>query len=219
MKYPNVEEKNIVFFGDSNTHGTDTIRDTRFSRDVRYPGVIRRILGDKYNIIEEGLPGRTTVFDDPTKEGLNGLRYINPCLMSHTPVDLLVINLGGNDTKERFGCTAELISRGLERLIKKAKYTEAWRDEPKIIIVCPPPIREDYRELLFGEEMGDGCYEKSLEFPKYYKQVAERQNVLFFNANDYGTYTFQDSDGMHLTAEAHEKLAVNLAKFIEQNLS
>ena len=37
---------------------------------------------------EEGLSGRTTVFEDPLFEGLSGLSYIFPCLMTHEPVDL-----------------------------------------------------------------------------------------------------------------------------------
>ena len=52
-------------------------------------------------------------------EGLSGLSAIFGCLMSHEPVDLLIIMLGTNDTKERFSCNAENIAKGLERLTKK----------------------------------------------------------------------------------------------------
>lgn len=40
--------------------------------------------------MEEGLSGRTTTFRDPLYEGLTGLDYIYPCLMSHDPVGLLI---------------------------------------------------------------------------------------------------------------------------------
>ena len=70
---------------------------------------------------------------------LSGLDYIYPCLMSHEPVDLLIIMLGTNDTKERFGASAACIALGLKRLIAKAiSTTDCWRDKrPNILVVVP----------------------------------------------------------------------------------
>ena len=47
----------------------------RFPRDVRWTGVLAAMLGDGYEIIEEGLRGRTIVFDDPLLPDRNGSRY------------------------------------------------------------------------------------------------------------------------------------------------
>lgn len=86
------------------------------------------MLGDEYDVKEEGLSGRTTVFDDPLSEGLNGLTMITLCLLTHKPVDLLIVMLGTNDTKERFACTPENITFGMEHLLRKAADTwDAWR--------------------------------------------------------------------------------------------
>ena len=64
-------KKHIVCFGDSNTHGycadqndTETASD-RFSENERWTCLLQKALGEEYLIIEEGLSGRTTVFDDP----------------------------------------------------------------------------------------------------------------------------------------------------------
>ena len=56
-----VAAKRIVCYGDSNTWGSDPATRDRFPPDVRWTGVLARELGDGYQIIEEGLPGRTTV--------------------------------------------------------------------------------------------------------------------------------------------------------------
>ena len=99
-------KKTIVCFGDSNTHGYCSETGGRFDDTQRYPCLLEKYLGEGYIVREEGLSGRTTVFEDPLFEGLSGLSAIFSCLMSHEPVDLLIIMLGTNDTKERFGCNA-----------------------------------------------------------------------------------------------------------------
>ena len=53
--------------------------------------------------------------------------------MTHEPIDLLIIMLGTNDTKERFSATPENIAKELERLTQKAITTSsAWHDSPNI---------------------------------------------------------------------------------------
>ena len=113
-------KKHVVCFGDSNTHGYCAKTGGRFDENQRWTCLLQKKLGDQWLILEEGLSGRTTTFDDPIHEALSGLDYIYPCLMSHEPVDLLIIMLGTNDTKERFGASAECIALGLKRLISKA---------------------------------------------------------------------------------------------------
>jgi len=94
----------ILCFGDSNTHGSIPMRDRddsrRFGPDERWPGVLRNELGAGWTVIEEGLPGRTTLHDDPI-EGVykNGLWYLRACLESHRPIDLMTLMLGTNDLK------------------------------------------------------------------------------------------------------------------------
>ena len=133
MDYENITERRILVFGDSNTYGYDPERDGRYGETERYPCRIQALLGPGWTVIEEGLPGRTAVFDDPVTEGLCGLSYLTPCMMSHAPLDTLVVMLGTNDTKERFGCNAYLIAQGIGRLLKKAADTDAWRDKPDIL--------------------------------------------------------------------------------------
>src|SRR6185312_8487577 len=109
--------RTVLCFGDSNTHGTRPMvsleDDSRFDRSTRWPGVVEARLGDGWRVVEEGLPGRTTVHDDPI-EGFhkNGQRYLQACLESHKPLDAIVLMLGTNDLKARFNLPASDIAAG-----------------------------------------------------------------------------------------------------------
>jgi lysophospholipase L1-like esterase len=111
----------IVAFGDSNTWGYDPATATRFAPQVRWTGVMQRELGPDHSVIEEGLNGRTTVFDDPIEPDRRGADYLPPCLRSHAPLDLLIIALGCNDMKMRFSASPGDIADGAERLIEIAR--------------------------------------------------------------------------------------------------
>ena len=62
-------KKTIVCFGDSNTHGYCSETMGRFSDTERYPCLLDTYLGEGYLVREEGLSGRTTVYEDPLFEG------------------------------------------------------------------------------------------------------------------------------------------------------
>ena len=82
--------KQILCFGDSNTGGLDGETGKRFpweklaDRDIR--------------IVEEGLCGRTTIFEDPLRLGRRGTELLPTLLETHTP-DAVVLMLGTNDCK------------------------------------------------------------------------------------------------------------------------
>ena len=46
-----------------------------------------RPAGSGVRVVEEGLNGRTTRWDDPIEPGRNGLTSLRPCLDSHQPLD------------------------------------------------------------------------------------------------------------------------------------
>ena len=124
-----MDQKNILCFGDSNTHGYNSKTGGRFTVEERWTKLLQRKLGDDYYVIEEGLSGRTTSFEDPVFEGLSGLNAIYPCMMTHEPLDLVIIMLGTNDTKDRFNANGFIIGKGLERLtqiMQKRLLQERW---------------------------------------------------------------------------------------------
>lgn len=208
-------KKHIVCYGDSNTYGYCALTDSRYGEEERYPRLLQDFLGPEYLIIEEGLPGRTTSFHDPIHEGLSGLDYLYPCLMSHAPVDLLILMLGTNDTKERFGASSACIALGLKRLIGKAVATaDCWDGKgPDILIVAPKCIEKEYESTPVAATMGRGCAEKSQGLVPEFKKMAEQTGCRFFDANTVIEKN-NTTDYMHLTEDGHRKLSAALSKLI-----
>lgn len=197
----------IVAFGDSNTWGYDPATTRRFAPDVRWTGVMQRELGPDYRVIEEGLNGRTTVFDDPIEPDRRGADYLPPCLRSHAPLDLLIIALGCNDMKTRFSASPRDIASGAEFLIRLARAEAVGPDgPPRVLLVAPPPIAK----LTDFAEMFEGAREKSRVLALRYRDVAERQGVGFVDAGEF--IACSDLDGIHFEAETHAILGRTMAE-------
>lgn len=212
--------KHIVCFGDSNTHGhcadPQDCADgkNRFNESERWTQLLQSGLGSDYLVLEEGLSGRTTVFPDPLHESMSGLDVIYSTLMSHEPVDLLIIMLGTNDTKQRLGASAACIGIGMERLVRKAMSVQCWRGEPKILIICPPHILSEMAVHDCAAAMGEGCIQKSRMLAPYFAQVAVNTGAAFLDAQ--GIAEFNHVDGMHLTAKGHRMLAEKLIQIVKE---
>lgn len=212
-------QKNILCFGDSNTHGYNSKTNGRFDVNERWPKLLQKNLGDDYYVIEEGLCGRTTSFEDPVFEGLCGLHAIYPCMMTHEPLDLVIIMLGTNDTKDRFNANAFIIGKGLERLAQKAIDTHAaWRGAPNVLLVAPPPIHPDYAKTAVAGEMGDKCVERSRGLAKEFKDVADRLHCHFLDAGSIPGIEMYPYDWMHLSLGSHKLLADELTNVIKEIL-
>lgn len=210
--------KTIVCYGDSNTHGYDSVTQGRFDQNSRWPSLLGQYLGEQYSVVEDGLSGRTTVLEDPLTEGLNGFQAVTPCLMTHEPVDLLVIMLGTNDTKERFQFTAQNIADGLKRLVIKALQTPAWYQSPRILILSPLPIHKNYESTEIFSVMGKNCAEKSEALGKLFYNVATELGCDFLDVKTIDGMEMAPGDYMHLSKESHRVLAVTLAELIPEIL-
>ena len=204
-------KKHILCLGDSNTHGycadpTDCADGgIRFNEEERWTCLLQKALGSDYLVTEEGLSGRTTVFPDPLHESMDALSVVYSLLKSHEFIDLLVIMLGTNDTKERFGVNAPCIALGMERLVRKAMSVDCWGpNKPNILIVAPPPIGDGMEQSEVCACMGNGCAEKSRGLAKEYERTANLLGVHFMDA---AGCEFNQIDYMHLTRQGHRQLA------------
>jgi lysophospholipase L1-like esterase len=204
----------IVAYGDSNTWGFDPATGFRFPADTRWTGVMRQALGAGHTVIEEGLNGRTTVFDDPIEPYRNGLAYLPPCLMSHAPLDLIIISLGCNDLKRRFSLSPNDIAQGAERLILAAKSlpVSPASAAPDIILAAPPPVVE----LTAYADMFEGAREKSRELGARYRAVAEYNGVGFVDAGAH--IHCSPLDGIHFEADQHLRLGRVMADAVRARL-
>jgi lysophospholipase L1-like esterase len=200
----------IVAFGDSNTWGYDPATGGRFPRAQRWTGVLQRELGADFEVIAEGLNGRTTVHDDPIEPYRSGADALPPCLMSHAPVDLVILALGCNDLKKRFSVSAFDIAEGAARLISLARAYGIGPDgrPPKILLIAPPPIAK----LTNYAEMFEGGREKSVLLGQRYREIAGRGGVAFLDAGQ--VIRCSDLDGIHYEADQHELLGRAVAKAV-----
>lgn len=201
----------IVCFGDSNTWGCKPFTSTvalpqRIEKSKRWAQIMAREAGPDVEVIEDGLSGRTTVFDDPIEgDHKNGSRLIIPCLETHAPIDLLVIMLGGNDFKIHINATAFTSARGVLTLIEKVKgyYVLAERC-PEILIVTPPAIDDRTVPEFWGD-----AWRRCQGHADYLSQVAERTGCFHFDASTVATVGM---DGTHMDEEAHAALGLALGK-------
>jgi lysophospholipase L1-like esterase len=200
--------KTVLCYGDSNTWGYDPATQTRYPREVRWPGVLRRELGEGYLVIEEGLNGRTTVWDDPIEGYKNGKSYLIPCLETHKPIDLVIILLGTNDLKVRFSVSAFDIANGAGVLVDVVQKSAAGPGDaaPQVLLLAPPPIAR----LSGFAEMFDGARPKSRRFAAHYGRVAQEKGCAFLDTSQ--AIVSSNLDGIHLEAGEHEKLGAAVAE-------
>ena len=122
-------EKSVLCFGDSNTWGYIPLTAGRLLRSERWPGILQKSLGDSYYVIEEGLNGRATVFDEPFRDGRNARTTLLAVLESHAPLDLLIIMLGTNDLKHHLNVSAHESARGINALLQIATNSATSSDK------------------------------------------------------------------------------------------
>lgn len=208
-----MKRRQILCYGDSNTWGYDPQGPGRYDGDTRWTMRLQQLLGQGWLVQEAGLNSRTTVFDDPLGEGLSGLDMLLPTLLTHAPIDLLILMLGTNDCKERFSASPRNIADGLLRLVRKARQTEAWAGAPRILIAAPIVIDERlYHEGPHGPGMGAGCVEKSRALPALYRRVAQEQGCHYIDCNDH--VKAAEGDFMHFDRDSHRRFAEALARLI-----
>ncbi|MBD3308140.1 hypothetical protein GF339_16980 [candidate division KSB3 bacterium] len=202
--------KTLLCYGDSNTWGWNPATQERYDRSTRWPGVLRNTLGQGYVVLEEGLNGRTTVWDDPLGNGRNGKTYLLPCLETHRPLDLVLLMLGTNDLKARFALPACDIAKGVEMLGKMIQQSDAGYDgqPPRLLLLAPPPVLE------VGEfaESFQGATAKSQQLGRYYQQVAAELGCDCFDTAE--VIVSSEIDGIHLEADAHRKLGERVASLV-----
>ncbi len=203
----------ILCYGDSNTWGLKTGK-PRERYDERYPKTLQKILGDKYEVIEEGLCSRSINSTDsrPNKEGREGASYVLPCLDSHDPLDIIIVMLGTNELKEVYNNEAKEIAIKFEKYIvkpilnRKSLLKENYF--PKLVIMSPPLLDEttDWASRLYKD-----ATQKAKLLNKLYSKIADKYDCHYIDNTDLDL----SDDGCHITIESHIKLAKKLEKVVK----
>ena len=209
--------KNILCFGDSNTWGYDPATQTRFSKDIRWTGVLQQLLGSKYNVIEEGLNGRTTNVNEKQDHGLGYFRpfrsamdLLSVLIETNSPLDLIIVMLGTNDLKTNFNQSPEMIAKNM-RLVCESIIDNDYFQSKSIILVSPTHINEESPNLL---DSFIGTTQASQSFSNSYRKISDDLDLYFLDASE--SVKTNKIDGLHWDAMQHSDFANSLFNKIKK---
>ena len=161
--------REILCFGDSNTYGYIEKAPARYPWGIRWTSLLNEKLGkEDYRVIEEGLCGRTTVFEDSFRAYRNGSEMLPAILETHQNVDLVILMLGTNDCKAVYGTTPEIIGRGIEKLIRQLRE---YAPESQLLLVSPKVWKQYIRELQIKKAF------HFLRHLQWHSQVKQMKNI------------------------------------------
>jgi lysophospholipase L1-like esterase len=195
--------KQILCFGDSNTYGLIPGSKDRYEWKKRWTGQLEeQIHHDGYRIIEEGLCGRTSVFEDELRAGRRGADILPVLLETHRPLDGIILMLGTNDCKRVYGASAEVIGKGIEKLLLQI---QADNPVQKVLLISPILLGEKVWEEDFDPEFDERSVETSRRLKDIYKSLATKYGCEFLAASDYAVPS--EADREHLDEAGHHQLA------------
>ena len=195
--------KQILCFGDSNTYGLIPGTKDRYDWDTRWSGT------DRAAAVGGWLPhcrGRTVRtddgFDDPLRDGRRGTELLSVILETHKPVDVVVLMLGTNDCKTMYDTSAEVIGRGVERLLDQIRSSTP---DSKILLMSPIALGEGVGEAGYDPEFDESSVAVSKRLPEVYRRIAHERGISFLAASAYAKPSEEDRE--HMNEEGHAALA------------
>ncbi|WP_417671170.1 SGNH/GDSL hydrolase family protein [Roseibium sp.] len=201
----------VLCFGDSLTWGFQPGTRTRYGHGQRWTRLLQRELGGEYYVVEDGVNGRTTVFEDPVRGDKNGLVHLATSRKAHMPIDVLVMMLGTNDLQSRFNMSAGAIGSAMSRLVEFAR-TENLADPesraPTVLLISPPPLGDFANsplEAMFCEK----SIAESRKLKDVYAALADQYGIAYFDAGS--VVRVSDVDSVHWDAEMQAPFAQAVA--------
>ena len=197
--------KQILAFGDSNTWGLvpGSKPHERFAWEQRWTGILQEKFDpEEVRIAEEGLCGRTTVFEDELRPGRKGVSAIPVLLESHYPLDAMILMLGTNDCKTSYNASAYTIGLGLERCLDAA---ERFVKSENILLVSPIHLGDDVWRPEKDPEFNEESIKKSIELKEVYSKIARKRGIPFIAASDHVIASRVDDE--HMDTEGHKIFA------------
>lgn len=215
--HTNPNAKRILCYWDSNTRWRIpwSMWMSRYHLDKRRPWILQNFLGENFEIIEEWLWWRTTMFDDSRPEFplRNWLQTLPIILESHLSLDLVILMLGTTDTKEMMNLSSEQITQWMEKLIHTIKNYKVldWSKSPQILIVVPPIVNEAWN---IASTLFKWSSQKWNELIQSYKKLAEDENVLYIDPTS--EIKVDEKEGIHIDSDNHQKLAKLVFEIISE---
>ena len=159
--------------------------------------------------------GRRTVWNDPFKEGRNGLEGIEQVIEMNSPLELVILMLGTNDFQSMHENNSWHSAQGIRSIVASIIKSpiEPGMPTPKVMVVVPPLIQNPNGPIAPKFEGGE---RKCVGLSNEYKAVAQELECLFF---DSSTVTSSSNvDGIHLDRDQHHVLGKAIAGIVSEVL-
>lgn len=216
--------KNILCYGDSNTWGNiagsrnaELMLARRFDRNMRWTGVLQKLLGNDFYVIEGGLNGRNTSFDETRfiRPSRNGLATLPLILEMNYPLDLVIIMLGTNDFLIDYDSTPEQTTAAIKKMLHLVKNSHFGHEfsAPQTLLIAPAPIHK-IDSTDFNLFFNDSSIVKNQQLAAHYANLAAQEGITFLDAGKI--VKISDNDGVHIEANSHSDLAVAITTEIKK---
>ncbi|MCQ2501753.1 MAG: GDSL-type esterase/lipase family protein [Lachnospiraceae bacterium] len=188
-----MQEGRIACLGDSNTYGYNPYNFFGDPYDTPWPLALEMQLGEPViNLGENGV-------EIPHRE--RDFYWLRRNLTQYLPIRCMTIMLGSNDLLNLRGRDVPRIAGRMEALVA---YLKELLPDTKLLLLAPPE--------LCGMEafLNPAC----LELTEMYRQLAEREGLLFADPKDWELK--MAGDGVHLEESAHLVFAERLMAFMQE---
>lgn len=201
-------KKTILCIGDSNTYGLNPANWERFGHGIRWTSLLAdKLRPQNMEIIEEGLCGRTSIYEDPVRPHRALIRNLDLILETHAPVDYVVLMLGTNDCKSAFHASAPEIASGVSDLLD---ILERFLPASHILLLSPIHLGNRVFEDGFDPEFNRQSVRVSRELASCYKELAQSRGTFFLDASRVAAPSTLDQE--HMDASGHAALSDLIAR-------
>ena len=207
--------KTVLCYGDSLTWGMNAQTMSRHAHEDLWPSVLEAGLGRTARVINAGLGGRTTMFDDNVVSAdRNGVRVLPTILATFDPIDLVILMLGTNDLKTFISGSAVAAAQGIRRLVEITRTFpyEGGTPAPAVLIVSPPRVEQLGPSEAFPLQSPRTA--ESDQLAEYYERVARATKSDFFDAGSVASAK-GGGDGVHLDAANTRAIGQALLPVVE----
>ena len=123
-------------------------------------------------------------------------------LETHRPVDLIILMLGTNDCKTVYNVSADIIGKGIERLLDQIETGDPYA---KVLLISPIHLGDGVWEDGFDKEFSRESVTVSKQLADVYRNIALNRGISYLNASDIASP--DNADREHLNEAGHSALA------------
>lgn len=200
------KKKKILIYGDSNVWGDNFLTNTRIPDIKQWSNILKKCLKKKYQVIQEGLPGRIAGDYETEKTYKNGKQTFLATFRTHAPLNYVIIMLGTNDLQIKYNKTSKEIVDNLlwyEKVIEQ-EYEDVENQKkyfkngklPEVIYILP--VNFDYQK-------------NAKEIFDYQSEIKRQEIIKYFEENNKKVVVLNDvplfNDGIHLNYDGHRLIA------------